>query len=698
MRRLPLGLGAAVLVYVALRALILVFAFDQVALVNYELYPMGTLPKALAVARDFPLRLYYDNAAGQLVTGLAAVPFYAALGDSYLVLKLVPATAGLGMLLCVWALLDRHVSRRAANLAGFALALGPAELLTKYSLIASGNHFENLFFIALATLAAYRVHVAPPERRARRLVLAGFASGFAIFVFLGALIPVGLLALVHFGVRGWRGTLADLRLSGPGFALGIAPLVAVNLLSGARGAAFLEAKFAGDGGRDWGLVLERMRSLVLVDLPRAGFFRSFDGVDVRIPNVALLACTTIAWLAALPAALAGVGELLRAARGRERGDESATFARLLLAPFVLALPLTVLAFGISNLKTGQHFAPTEIAGFRYLLPTFLFGVILVAVVADRAIARGGASRAFGWTLAGVTLATGAWNLSYVEWGTPARNLGSAYRGWNFMQAARGLFNHAVGLDQAERLEIVAGTPQPFRAQLLRGMGFHTAQGWLAQESRVRGESDLELVRRGELPTGLLLRDYPEAQRLEVARGMGTGLRTYVLTRGGARTLEACVAEGLARLVERGDPFAWAVLEGAGLQEDYPLPRRKVPVVLARSERLLELLPEELRGAYGRGLGEFCGRLWSRDVAPETALLRDTLHRSYGAVGDSLLVGVGFGLALEGEAPRLPTSLLELTPLPELRARVVAGYEEGLRSLYPDARVDALLADLGEGWR
>ena len=66
MRRLPVGLGAAVLVYVALRALILVFAFDQVALVNYELYPMGTLPKALEVARDFPLRLYYDNAAGQL--------------------------------------------------------------------------------------------------------------------------------------------------------------------------------------------------------------------------------------------------------------------------------------------------------------------------------------------------------------------------------------------------------------------------------------------------------------------------------------------------------------------------------------------------------------------------------------------------------------------------------------------------------
>lgn len=698
MRRLPLGLGAAVLVYVALRALILVFAFDQVALVNYELYPMGTLPKALAVAKDFPLRLYYDNAAGQLVTGLAARPYYAAFGDSYLVLKLVPATAGLGMLLCVWALLDRHVSRRAANLAGFALALGPAELLTKYSLIASGNHFENLLFIALAFVAAYRVHVAPPERRARWLVLAGVAAGFAIFVFLGALIPVGLLAIVHFGVRGWRGTLADLRLAGPGFALGVAPLVAVNLLADARGAAFLEAKFAGDGGRDWGLVRERMRSLVLVDLPRAGFFRTFDGVPRSVPNLALLACTTLAWLAALPAALGGVRELLRAAHGRARDDEPAAFRRLFVAPFVLALPLTILAYGISNLRTGGHPAPIEIAGFRYLLPTFLFGVILVAVAADRAIARGGMRRVLGWTLAGVTLATGAWNLSYVEWGTPARNLGTAYRAWNFMQAARGLFNHAVGLDGAQRMEIIGGTPQPYRAHLLRGMGFYEAQFWLVSESKARGESDLELVRGGELPIEAVLEGYPAEHRLEVARGMGTGLRTYVLTRGGAPALETCVADGLANLVERGDPFAWAVLEGAGLQEDYPLPLRKVPVVLARGERLIALLPPELRAAYGRGFGEFCGRLWARDVAPETSLLRDALHRAYGSVGDSLLVGVGFGLALESEAPRLPASLLELTPLPALRAQVVAGFEEGLRALYPEARVDELLTDLEDAWR
>ena len=147
------GLGVCLLLYVALRAIVLVFAFDQVALVNYELYPMGTLPKALDVVEEFPLRLYYDNAAGQLVTGLAAWPFYQLFGDSYLVLKLVPATAGFGLVLVVWLLLDRHVSRRAANIAGVALALGPAELLTKYSLIASGNHFENLFFSALAILA-----------------------------------------------------------------------------------------------------------------------------------------------------------------------------------------------------------------------------------------------------------------------------------------------------------------------------------------------------------------------------------------------------------------------------------------------------------------------------------------------------------------------------------------------------------------
>lgn len=692
------GLGVCLLLYVALRAIVLVFAFDQVALVNYELYPMGTLPKALDVVEEFPLRLYYDNAAGQLVTGLAAWPFYQLFGDSYLVLKLVPATAGFGLVLVVWLLLDRHVSRRAANIAGVALALGPAELLTKYSLIASGNHFENLFFSALAILAAYRVHVVEEPARGRALFLAAAACGLAIFVFLGAIIPVGLLAAVHLGVRGWRGSLADLRIALPGFLTGVAPLILINLVGGGRGAAFLEAKFSGEGATmDWGVVVGRMADLLL-SMPTAGFFRSFDGVSPGIPNLALVGCMTIAWLFALPGALAGVVVVVRAVLGLKREGEELSFARCLTVPFVLALPLTALAYGISNLRLGGHPVPIEIAGYRYFLPTFLFGVILVAMISDRAIGAGGWRRAAGWLIVGVTCGTGLWNLSYVGGQAGGTQLGTAYRGWNFMQAARGLFNHAVGLDDAARIELVHATPQPYRTHLLRGIGFLEAQRWVATESMARGSRDLALVENGSLPVEDLLGVYPVEYRDELARGMGTGLRTYVLTRSPARELEELLVRGLVRLVEAGSPHALRVVEGAGSQEDYPLAVRKVPVVLARSERLLQALPESLRPAYGRGLGEFCGRLYSRAIDGEDAVLRDCLHRSFSQAGTSLLEGIGYGLAIEPEHPSIPRPVGELTGWsPELNAQVMAGFTEGLSSQRPAEEVTAILEGLDERW-
>ena len=78
-------------------------------------------------------------------------------------------------------------------------AVGPAETLTKYSLIASGNHYENLFFSCLALVCGLRLLRAEPAQRARRLAVAFFTQGLALFVFLGAIIPVGLLWLVHLG-------------------------------------------------------------------------------------------------------------------------------------------------------------------------------------------------------------------------------------------------------------------------------------------------------------------------------------------------------------------------------------------------------------------------------------------------------------------------------------------------------------------
>jgi hypothetical protein len=670
---LPKGLLLAVAVYVGLRAAALYFAFDQVAMTNYELYPMGTLPKALLLGADMPLRMYYDNAAGQLLTGLAAVPLYLCFGEGWLSLKLVPALCGLGALLCVWALLDRHASRRAANLGALAFALGPAELVFKYSLMASGNHFENLFFTSLALWGAYRLHVAPPESRRRWLWISGATMGFALFVFLGAIVPVGILLAMHLGVRGWRGSLADLRDCGPGFLVGLSPLVVLNVMSGGRGASFLSAKFGGQGdGRDWGLVIDRIQDFVLTEFPRAGFHYSFEWGSVRVPNLVLVTAFSLAWLAVLPAAIRGTLLVARAVFGGARVPFGAT----LVLPLALFPPLAALAFGISDLRIDSNWPQRlAIAGYRYFLPIFLFGTMLVAVVSDRWMGAGGVRRLAGVLLAGATLGTGAWNLAWLSQGTSG--VGAHYRGWNFMQAARGLFNESLGLSHQRRVEMAESLPAFYRGQLYRGIGFTEAQLWIIQTGRKRGVGDEVVLSTVPMPIGGLVERYPAHARLDIARGAGAGLRTYIGTRGQNDRNLGLLAEGLRVTVEAGDPWAWSVVEGAAGIQDYPFPWSDVPRVLGRSRRLMELLPEGLRATYGRGLGEVCGRLLARAIPAEEEFLKGYLHRVFASGGEALLQGVGRGLAIEMEQPELTDGVRAAVPDARLLGVVEASMKRAL---------------------
>ena len=164
MRREYLGLWAACALFLALRAAILFTDFDSVAMTSYELYPMGTLPSILLEGGiGIPLASYYDNAGGQLVTGLGAVPMYVLFGETYLALKLVPLVSGLGALIVLWFLLRAAFGTRAAWWGAFLFAFAPATLV-KYSLKASGNHYENLFFTLLATWTLWRCTTAAGAR------------------------------------------------------------------------------------------------------------------------------------------------------------------------------------------------------------------------------------------------------------------------------------------------------------------------------------------------------------------------------------------------------------------------------------------------------------------------------------------------------------------------------------------------------
>jgi len=132
----------AAVAYLAFRAAVLHVGFDAVAIPNFEVSNIGTLAKMTSEGRSgIPLYLYYDNCGGHLVTGLLAAPLYLLLGDSYLVLKLVPILLGLGCLAMVMRILERHASRRAAVLGGLLFVLGPPTL-TKFSMLEPSASFD----------------------------------------------------------------------------------------------------------------------------------------------------------------------------------------------------------------------------------------------------------------------------------------------------------------------------------------------------------------------------------------------------------------------------------------------------------------------------------------------------------------------------------------------------------------------------
>lgn len=681
---LPRSLLAAALVYVGLRWLILYTAFDQTTLPMYELYPMGTLPKVLMLGVSLPLRIYYDNAAGQILTGLAALPYYLVLGETYLALKLVPASFGLATVLLLFALLDRHFGRRAAALGALLFALGPVTTLTKYSLLASGNHFENLFFTTLAIWCAYRLH-AGGERR-RWLLLSAFSAGFAIFVFLGAMIPVALLVLLHLGLRGWRASLRDLRLALPAFALGLAPLVVLNLSTSGRGLAFLGNRLVDPAQRTQGF-LERAWMFLGEELPRAGFFDRWLGLSPLWPNVAFTAALALAWILSLPAALRGLAQLLRGALAPERAPEAERelFERAKLAPLVLHLPLAALAFAKSDLILANHTPPMECAGYRYYLPTFLFALMLIAIQAGRSgappllarLSRGGAALA---------LLTGLWNLSYLDLGFRTPNLGAHYVGYNFAQASRGLFSPRNGLTDEQMFRYADAFPPHFRHELYNGFGFNrSAMQWGRRKQRGRGDADF-------LDLDELLAGFPPELHPDVLRGAGTALRFQSASRGRPELLH----EALARLCAEGDPRCEALVEGAATPKEYAQVFLHSPRLVAEAlERLAELDPR-LRPAFARGLGRVLGRLARREIPAEISLVESGLRAIPAELRADALHGLGRGLVEGGERPAIPAALLAILPA-NLRPLVRSGYEAELLHVHGPEEARRHLAELAPEW-
>lgn len=634
-----LGLALALAAYAALRALLLGTNFDEFAMPQFEQFPMGTLPLLAGVEGGLPVSRVYDNSAGQLLTGWLAVPSYALFGETYLALKLVPLALGAAALVFLWLAVRESAGERAALLAALVFALGPTTLV-KYSTFASGNHFETLAFNALAlwcTLRLQRSGVTP-----RRLLATGFTWGFAAFVFLGALSTVLLLGLVHLGLRGPRATLRDLAWLAPGFAVGSAPLLALNAWTGWRGFEFLENKFTKEGsGADLGLVLERLSAFAGEHLLASTQYRDFGALPGALARALFLLAFAAGYLLLLPAAWRGLCSLLRGAFGAPGTAE--TRVEDALAAFLCAyLPLTALAFATSGLEIAPKDPPMEAEGYRYFNTHLFYATFVIALGAAR-LAQG--RRA--WLLALPALAAGLFNGALVDWSFSHTHLGAHYDGFNVKQTANQLLSPRNGYSTAQAIAMAESYPPGVRSALYLGMG------------RVRAMQRVLKSRGGELDLWSLLDEFPAERRSDVARGIGVAFRN--LARMQSRLDTRFVDIAAARLAD-GDALAGLALEGLATDWEvalaWDLPKR-LPELEALA-RELEARPEVVPH-FVRGVGAVLGRTLRRGVRIEERAIAEFAPGMLGRASTPFWEGLGAGLEDGLRPAQLETPLERVLP-------------------------------------
>ena len=682
------ALVAAALAYLGLRALVLHTNFDQVALPAYELHPPGTLARnLLGPSGELPLLFCYDNSLGQLLVSFLVWPSFELFGPSYLAYKLVAFVTMFPCLLLIWSFLERHFGTAAAILGAALYALPPTTLF-QYSLLPAGNHAENVPFAMLAAWAFLRVHGSPRPRLG--VTLAGLCSGFALTISFAALVPVALLFALHAGLVGLRRSAREIPLALAGLALGLAPLWAANVLAGGpRGFSFLQSKFQGStsGSIDWGLIGERLGLFFCEHLPRSAAAHDFLGLPGSTAELLFLGSFLAAALLSTPLALRGLAEIARGLFGAgalARGGDGA-LGRAILVLLYAYLPLTGLAFALSDLRMGDHAFPFEAAGYRYFLPHLLFAILLIALTAARLWSRGGPQRALGAALAAAALASGTFDLALIDLASEQQGAGAHYDGHNVKQTARTLFRPENQLrsdtrvDYAAVVRIAESYPPPWREQIYFGLGFY--------------EPYLILLHAfpPDLEPSAVLAPYPPERHADLARGIGTLMRHRETA---PAELPDAVWQALERYAANADPLAELVAEGLATRWS-PLLASGTAAFLDENLELLERLRARvpaLSEAAARGFGLAAGRLARREIPLEERLIEAAFARLAEPDVEPFLFGLGMGLADGRERPGIPERIASWVT-PERADLVLAGLAARLDEVYGEQAAAELLRTL-----
>lgn len=662
------------LVYVAVRLLVLHTSFDETCLPNFELALMGNLAKVVQGGWGGPpLYQYYDNCGGHLVTGLLGGVSFALFGDSYSALKVVPLVFGVATLLATWAVVDRYFGRRAALTAGLLFVL-PVPTLAKYSMLAKGNHFENLLFMVLAFWAFLRMHEREMARRPAFVF--GLSAGFALFAYFGSAALLVSMALGHVLARGPRATLRDSLRVLPGFAIGVAPLFAIVALGGSGAPAFLRAKLAPVLDRRPDEALERLRSFTVDILPRAAGFDDAGPVPGLALDILFLAVFVAAWTVLA----------LRLRRALRAGRPEATTAATHLVPLLAYLPVVATAVALCSFEFRAYAAPLEVGRFRYLVPHFALAGISIGVALAGLPA--GARRAFATVVGVVLLLTGSAWAGFVDWRFEHAGYGPRYDGYLFrhygvaMGRPRRDPDGALHWDRERIVAQLSTLPGEHRHQAYATVGYWIAWSFMRPAHPAGGARATELLEQG-------FASLPPEHHVDVARGMGSYLRHPLapLSVERARWLEA--------LLESGHPLAPYLAEGLCLDPQLTLSR----LLGTREERSLEVaadVPAALHGAWARGRGLACGRVLRRGLAADVAAITATAADL--PLGERADFWFGVGSAW-GERGERTTELVRLVPEPwhepallgygaEARHVFGPGAALGLTELTPDERASA----------
>jgi hypothetical protein len=307
----------------------------------------------------------------------------------------------------------------------------------------------------------------------------------------------------------------------------------------------------------------------------------------------------------IPTNATSAADVAHEPRDETKERDVAAFERAKLVPFVLYVPLAAIAFGISNLKLRMFTGSMEVGGYRYLLPTLLFAVVLGSVWCARWWNQRGVARV-GAALLGVALfAPAATTLAIPDWTFREVGNGFCYEGYNYAQLSRGLLSARNAVPQDEIIARVSQWPTDVRERVVRGLGFNLCLLEIERAKSARRDAWVIEIER-------VIDGYPAEWHLLMANGAGAALHF--------QRPVADVPSMLQRVRPVNGPLFEEVVAGSATKNVSLFVGEDSVATFHEDVQLLALdLPG--KSAFERGCGHYFGRLLRRGIPHEVELVK-----------------------------------------------------------------------------